>query len=113
MFGEEQSHSHGLKGINKGEKMARITYPKAVDKDVVLCETTNSAVSKHTTKMLLDESIPFSTSFYRIPFFKRGKYDGATKMYTISINRNLYGVARRCIAGLERRDRERLFLNVI
>jgi len=90
-----------------------IRYSKAIDKDVVLCETTNCVVSKRTTRLLLDQSIPFSASFYRIPFFKRGRYDGASKMYTISINRNLYGAARRCLLGLERKDKERLYLNVI
>lgn len=86
---------------------------KHVDKDVVLCRTTNHRVSNHTTQILLDEEIPFTKNWKRIPFFKREEYRGASEVCVFSINRNLYGRARRTIDRMERMDRERLLLNVI
>ncbi|MCR5145164.1 MAG: hypothetical protein K6B67_07690 [Lachnospiraceae bacterium] len=86
---------------------------KHVDKDVVLCRTTNRIVSRHTTKLLLEESIPFTMNWKRIPFYKRDEYNGASEVCVISINRNLYVKARRSIKGLNYQDRDRLLLNVI
>ena len=87
---------------------------KKVDmKNVVLCETTNRAVSDHATRLLVRNSIPFSTAWKRIPILKRSYYQGASKVCVISINRNEYGKARRTIENLDRRDRDRLLLNVI
>lgn len=87
---------------------------KKVDmKSVVLCQTTNRVVSDRTTTLLIRDAIPFSTAWKRIPFFRRSNYNGATEICVISINRNEYGRARRTIDRLERRDKERLLLNVI
>lgn len=86
---------------------------KHVNKDVVLCSTTNWRVSNHTTRILLEDEIPFTKNWKRVPFYRRQEYRGATEICVFSINRNLYGKARRSIQQLERLDRERLLLNVI
>ena len=41
------------------------------------------------------------------------KLEGADQICVFSINRNLYGRARRSISQLDRMDRNRLLLNVI
>ncbi len=86
---------------------------KHVDKDVVLCSTTNRRVSNHATDILLQDAIPFTKNWKRIPFYKREEYRGADQICVFSINRNLYGRARRSISQLDRMDRNRLLLNVI
>ena len=86
---------------------------KHVDKDVVLCSTTNRRVSNHTADILLQDAIPFTKNWKRIPFYKREEYRGADQICVFSINRNLYGRARRSISQLDRMDRNRLLLNVI
>lgn len=86
---------------------------KHVNKDVILCSTTNRRVSNHTTEILLRDAIPFTKNWKRIPFYKREAYRGADSICVFLINRNLYGRARRSIAQLERMDRDRLLLNVI
>jgi hypothetical protein len=86
---------------------------KHVDKDVVLCSTTNQRVSRHTAQILLEDAIPFTRNWRRVPFYKREEYQGATEVCVFSINRNLYGRARRSISQLNRIDRDRILLNVI
>ncbi len=86
---------------------------KNVGKDVVLCKTTNRVVSNRTSDLLLEQSVAFTKSWRRIPFFRRGSYNGAHKMCVISINRTQYSRARRVLTQLEDRDYNRLLLNVI
>ena len=86
---------------------------KHVDKDVILCSTTNHRVSNRTTQILLDDAIPFTKNWKRVPFYKREAYRGASEICVFTINRNLYGRARRSIEQLGRMDRERILLNVI
>ena len=86
---------------------------KNVNKDVVLCKTTNRVVSNRTSDLLLEQSVAFSKTNRRIPFFARGRYRGATQFYVISINRTQYSKARRVLDLLEERDYRRLQLNVI
>lgn len=88
-------------------------FDKHVDKDVILCSTTNYTVSNHTTQKLIDDAIPFTKNWKRVPFYKREQYRGASEICIFSINRNLYGRARRSIEQMGRNDRERLLLNVI
>lgn len=102
-----------LKGLRRVRMNRTPKFDKHVDKDVVLCRTTNRIVSRHTTKLLLEESIPFTMNWKRIPFYKRDEYNGASEVCVISINRNLYVKARRSIKGLNYQDRDRLLLNVI
>lgn len=82
-------------------------------KNVVLCETTNRFVSDRTTMLLIRDAIPFSTAWKRVPLFKRSYYNGASKVCVITTNRNMYSRARRAIDRLDRRDKERILLNVI
>jgi hypothetical protein len=86
---------------------------KNVGRDVVLCETTNRIVSNRTSDLLLEQSVAFTKSWRRIPFFRRGLYNGADKLCVISINRTQYSRARRILYLLEERDYNRLHLNVI
>ena len=57
---------------------------KHVDKDVVLCSTTNRRVSNHTTDILLQDAIPFTKNWKRIPFYKREEYRGADQICVFS-----------------------------
>jgi hypothetical protein len=86
---------------------------KNIGKDIVLCETTNRVVSNRTSNLLLEQSVPFSKNWHRVPFFRRRIYNGANKVCVISINRTQYSHARRVLSLLEERDYNRLQLNVI
>lgn len=86
---------------------------KKIDKDVVLCRTTNRRVSNRTTALLLQDSIPFTKNWKRVPFFMREQYRGASEVCVIRINRNTYSRARKTLDGMEQRDKARLYLNVI
>ncbi|MCF0131150.1 MAG: hypothetical protein HUJ71_05455 [Pseudobutyrivibrio sp.] len=83
------------------------------NKDVVLCETTNRGVSMRCAKTLMAGSVPFTSCWSTIPFYKRWAYNGAKQLCTISINRGEYSKARRAIDELEERDYRRLMLNLI
>ncbi len=86
---------------------------KNVGKDVVLCKTTNRIVSNRTSDLLLAQSVAFTKSWHRIPFFRRYFYNGASNICIISINRTQYSRARRVLFELEERDYNRLQLNVL
>lgn len=81
------------------------------DNDVELCRTTNSRVSSQTAEALLEERIPFTKNCRRIPFFQRDAYEGADKIWVISINPRRYGQARRVIDNMDRTYRDRLVLS--
>ena len=91
----------------------KLKYDKNINKDVVLCETTNNRASNHTSRALTNDSIPFSKKWKHIPFFRRDDYNGATKVCVIKINRNEYSKARRCLDNLDRMYQDRLLLNII
>ncbi|SDB40915.1 hypothetical protein SAMN02910298_02018 [Pseudobutyrivibrio sp. YE44] len=86
---------------------------KNVGKDIVLCKTTNRIVSRRTTSLLLEQSVPFSKTYHRVPLFLRHNYNGADIIYVFSINRTQYSHARRVLSLLEEHDYNRLSLNVI
>lgn len=79
--------------------------------DVELCRTTNSNASNQTVQALMEASIPFTKNCRRIPFFKRVQYNGAEKMWVISINPHRYGQARRVIDQIDTMYRKRLMLS--
>lgn len=81
------------------------------DHDVELCRTTNSRVGSEAASALLEEQIPFTKNCRRIPFFQRNAYEGADKIWVISINPHRYGQARRVIDRMDRAFRERLVLS--
>ena len=62
---------------------------KKLDKDVELCRTTNERISNHAARLLIENQIPFTRDWIRIPFFLREKYRGASQMFIIRTNRNL------------------------
>ncbi len=79
--------------------------------DVELCRTTNSRAGERTAEMLLEQQIPFVKNIKRIPFFKREEYDGAERIWVISINPRRYGQARRAIDTLDISCRKKLVLS--
>ena len=86
---------------------------KNICKDVVLCQTTNRIVSNRASELLLNSSVAFSKTWKKVPFFFRYKYNGARRLYVISINRNQYSKARHVLNLLEERDQSKIYLNVI
>ncbi len=86
---------------------------KNIGKDVVLCEITNRFVSTRTTELLLEQSVPFTKKWHRVPFLQRSSYNGANMVCVFSINRNQYRHAKRVLSLLEDYDYNRIYLNVI
>ncbi|MCM1221682.1 MAG: hypothetical protein NC548_45110 [Lachnospiraceae bacterium] len=72
-----------------------------IDKDIEVCRTTNKRISNEAAQLLIENQIPFSRDWVKIPFFKREKYRGARQFYVIRTNRNRYGQARRTIDRLD------------
>lgn len=60
---------------------------------------------------LLTERIPFTKNCHRIPFFKRDKYQGATKVYVITTNPDCYGKARRALDHMDSAYKTRLVVS--
>ncbi len=83
---------------------------KKINRDIVLCSTTSHHVSRSTTDILLEEAIPFTANWKKIPFFKRPAYNGASEICIFLISPNIYTRARRTIRSLSARDRERLVM---
>lgn len=84
---------------------------KKLDKDIELCRTTNERISNHAARLLIENQIPFTRNWIKIPFFLREKYRGAEQMFIIRTNRNRYGQARRTIDQLEAPFKRRLILS--
>lgn len=84
---------------------------KKIDKDVELCRTTNERISNQAAQLLIENQIPFTRNWIKIPFFLREKYRGASQIYVISTNRNRYCQARRTIDQLEAPFKRRLVLS--
>ena len=74
---------------------------KKIDKDVELCRTTSERISNQAAQLLVENHIPFTRNWIRIPFFLREKYRGASQIYIIRTNRNRYGQARRTIDQMD------------
>lgn len=84
---------------------------KALDKDVELCRTTNERISNQAAQLLIENQIPFTRDWIRIPFFLREKYRGARQIYVIRTNRNRYCQARRTIDQMDAPFKQRLVLS--
>ena len=84
---------------------------KKIDKDVELCRTTNERISNQAAQLLMENRIPFTKNWIKIPFFLREKYSGASQIYIISTNRNRYCQARQTIDQLEAPFKRRLVLS--
>lgn len=84
---------------------------RKIDKDVELCRTTNERISNQAAQLLIENQIPFTRNWIKIPFFLREKYRGASQIYVISTNRNRYCQARRTIDQLEAPFKRRLVLS--
>jgi hypothetical protein len=84
---------------------------KKIDNDVELCRTTNARISDRTAQLLMENRIPFTRNWERIPFFKRERYKGAKCFYVIGVNRNRYVQARHTIDQLDPPCRRRLILS--
>ena len=48
---------------------------KHLDKDIELCRTTNERISDQAAQLLIENQIPFTRSFIKIPFFLREKWE--------------------------------------
>lgn len=83
---------------------------KMIDKDIELCRTTNERSSHHAAQILIQNQIPFTRNWVKIPFFLRIKYSGAKQIYVISTNRNRYYQARRAINQLDAPFKRRLIV---
>lgn len=84
---------------------------KNIDNDVELCRTTNERISNQAALLLIENQIPFTRNWVKIPFFLREKYRGASQIYIIRTNRNRYGQARRAIDQMDAPFRQRLVLS--
>lgn len=84
---------------------------RRIDKDVELCRTTNERISNQAAQLLVENQIPFTRDWVKIPFFLREKYRGAEQFYVIKTNRNRYGQARRTIDRLEAPFRSNLVVS--
>lgn len=84
---------------------------KAIDQDVELCRTTNERISDQAARLLIENQIPFTRSWIKIPFFLREKYHGASQIYVIRTNRNRYCQARHTIDQLDTPFRRKLMLS--
>lgn len=90
-----------------------LRFDKHMNKDVVLCVSTNHRASTSTIEVLNEDSISYSLNVKRVPFYRRREYHGAATVCVISINRNLYHRARRSLDRIDPIYRRRLQLNVI
>ena len=52
-----------------------------IDKDVELCRTTNERISNQAAQLLIENQIPFTRGWIKVPFFLREKYRGAGKTH--------------------------------
>lgn len=84
---------------------------KYTDNDIELCRTTNNKAGNQTVQALLEASIPFTKNTKRISFFKREQYNGADRMWVITVNPHSYGQARRVIDQIDSSYRRRLVLS--
>ncbi|MGN0141022.1 MAG: hypothetical protein ACI4AD_02265 [Roseburia sp.] len=85
--------------------------PGEIDKDVELCRTTNERISNQAAQLLIENQIPFTKNWKKIPFFLREKYRGAEQIFIIKTNRNRYSQARRAIDQMDYSFRRRLKLS--
>lgn len=84
---------------------------KDINQDVELCRTTNERINNQATQLLIENQIPFTCNWIKIPFFLRERYRGASQIYIISTNRNRYCQARRTIDQLDAPFKRRLVLS--
>lgn len=84
---------------------------KHLDKDIELCRTTNERISDQAAQLLIENQIPFTRSFIKIPFFLREKYRGAHQFYVIHTNRNRYSQARHTLDHMDSVFRRRLIVS--
>lgn len=89
----------------------RLGNAKGINKDIELCWTTNERISNIATTLLIQDQIPFTKNWIKIPFFLREKFHGARQVCIISTNPNRYSQARRTIDKMEPGLRRRLRLS--
>ena len=92
-------------------KTITLGEPGEIDRDVELCRTTNERISNQAAQLLIENQIPFTRGWIKVPFFLREKYRGAHQIYVIRTNRNRSGQARRTIDQLDTSFRRRLILS--
>ena len=60
-----------------------------IDKDVELCRTTNERISNQAAQLLIENQIPFTRGWIKVPSFLREKYRGAIDQLDTSFRRRL------------------------
>lgn len=93
------------------KKMITLGNGKDINKDIELCRTTNARISDQAAQLLMENQIPFTKNWIRIPFFLRERFHGASQIYVISTNRNRYCQARRTIDQMDPIFKRRLVLS--
>ena len=93
------------------KKIITLGNGKKINKDIELCRTTNERISDQAVQLLIENQIPFTKSWIRIPFFLRERFHGASQICVISTNRNLYCQARRTIDQMDPVFKQRLVLS--
>ncbi len=93
------------------KKIITLGNGKDINKDIELCRTTNARISDQAAQLLMDNQIPFTKNWIRIPFFLRERFHGASQIYVISTNRNRYCQARRTIDQMDPVFKRRLVLS--
>lgn len=93
------------------KKIITLGNGKNINKDIELCRTTNERISDQATQLLIENQIPFTKNWIRIPFFLRERFHGASQIYVISTNRNRYCQARRTIDQMDPIFKRRLVLS--
>ena len=95
------------------EKRKVTTIDKNIDRDVELCRSTNHRVIQETMQALLDERIPATQNWERVPLRKREKYRGAREVCVIRTHYHQYQKARHILDRLEVHYRKRLMLHAV
>ena len=90
-----------------------ITLGSNIDKNMELCRTTSVRVCRQTLELLIDEQIPFTQNWIRIPFLKREAYHGAKEVCIISTHCNEHYRARCVLDRMELFCRERIMLHAV
>jgi hypothetical protein len=92
-------------------KTLTLGEPADIDQDIELCRTTNERICNQAAQLLMEQDIPFTRLWKKIPFFLRERYCGAAQIFIIKTNRNRYGQARRAIDQMDLAFRKRLKLS--
>lgn len=84
---------------------------KHLDKDIELCRTTNERISDQAAQLLIENQIPFTRSFIKIPFFLRENTGVHTSFMSSIPTCNRYSQARHTLDHMDSVFRRRLIVS--